>query len=186
MQKHILFGLKILLAILVGVTIILGFVYTGFYFGYQAGADKAWSLAGQAIDETGVFPDGEEAAFNLKGEITKIDVANKKIYFNAEQPSQNPLAPRAPVERVASLDKNYSIIKVIEKSADQLAAEELAYEKNREAARQAGTETPLRQKTFTEMVYPLESLNVGDKITVSSEADIYWSESFIAKEIRVY
>lgn len=185
MHKHILFGFKTILIIGVSLVIILGFFGAGFCAGYRMGINKGWIKAGEVIAETEVFDEVGEV-FRLAGIVTKVDVENNKIYFNAEQPSENPFNTQAPVERVAVLTDMTPIIKVIDKPTDQLEQEELAYEQAREEARENGEERPERPEDTVEMVYPLAAINEGDKIKVRSENDIYWEESFEVISVRVY
>jgi len=185
MHKHVLFGFKTILAIGVSLVIILGFFGAGFCAGYQMGINKGWTKAAEVIAEAEVFDEVGEV-FSLNGIVAKVDAENNKIYFNAEQPGENPLAPQAPIERVAIVSKNTPIIKVIDKPIDQLEQEELAYEQAREEAREKGEERPERPEDTVEMVYPLTAINEGDEIRVRSENDIYWEESFEVISVRIY
>lgn len=186
MHKHVLFGFQTILVIAVALVVILGFFYAGFYVGYQMGVNKGWENAGQAIAEAGIFPDEDIPVYRLVGTVTKVDAEGRKIYFNADQPSRNPLAPQAPTERMAVLGENAVVIKIIEKSEDQLEQERLAYAQAREEALAAGLEPPPTPSRVVETVYTLEALKGEERVAITSENDVRFAESFEADSIRIY
>ena len=175
----------VIIAVFIAVAFIIG-TYTvneraiknnSYDTGYNMGYEAAWNEAKTIVDSSTMFPREPEEMYLISGIIKDISISNGLILLEANPVSSNPLSEdsKSTVRKI-KINSDTEIIEIIYKTPEEM----LETEKNEEASDLIMPFSP-----FTENKITLKQLNIGDRITITSDKNIKKEMEIMATKISL-